>query len=89
MSETIESALTKLETIVAGIESDPPPLEALIERYEEGVRLLKICQEKLTNAEQRIDIITRNARGEPILQPMIAGIPKHSSEEAISDKKVL
>ncbi|HLB34594.1 MAG TPA: exodeoxyribonuclease VII small subunit [Chthoniobacterales bacterium] len=69
MSETIESALTKLEAIVAGIESNPPPLETLIERYEEGVKLLKICQEKLSAAEQRIEMITHNAQGEITLQP--------------------
>lgn len=66
--ETIESALTRLETIVNSIEVTPPPLETLIERYEEGMKLLKTCQEKLTAAEQRIEIITRNARGETTLE---------------------
>ncbi|MBX9742415.1 MAG: exodeoxyribonuclease VII small subunit [Chthoniobacterales bacterium] len=67
---SIEGALTRLENIVASIEKTPPPLETLIERYEEGVKLLKICQEKLTAAEQRIEIITRNARGEAVLQQL-------------------
>ena len=67
--DSIESALSRLETIVNTIETTPPPLETLIERYEEGVRLLKLCQEKLTAAEQRIEIITRNARGEASLKP--------------------
>ena len=39
------------------------PLETLITRYEEGVGLVKMCQEKLDAAEKRIQIITRNARG--------------------------
>ena len=68
-SDSIESALARLENIVASIEATPPPLETLIERYEEGVKLLKICQDKLTTAEQRIEIITRNARGGAVLQP--------------------
>jgi exodeoxyribonuclease VII small subunit len=66
---SIESALERLETIVNTIETTPPPLETLINRYEEGVALLKLCQEKLTTAEQRIDIISRNARGEASLKP--------------------
>ena len=68
-TDSIESALARLENIVSSIEATPPPLETLIERYEEGVNLLKICQDKLTSAEQRIEIITRNARGAAVLQP--------------------
>ncbi|MFI0348592.1 MAG: exodeoxyribonuclease VII small subunit [Chthoniobacterales bacterium] len=66
-NNSIEFALARLETIVADIESNPPTLEILMERYEEGVQLLKVCQEKLTAAEERIEIITRNARGEAVL----------------------
>jgi len=69
---SLESALARLEAIVADIEANPPPLETLIERYEEGVRLLKICQDKLTAAERRIEIISRNAQGEVALQPFEA-----------------
>ena len=69
---SLESALARLESIVADIETNPPPLETLIERYEEGVRLLKICQDKLTAAERRIEIISRNAQGEVTLQPFEA-----------------
>lgn len=65
---SLESALERLESIVADIEANPPPLETLIERYEEGTRLLKICQEKLTAAERRIELISRNAQGEVTLQ---------------------
>lgn len=67
--QSLESALARLESIVTEIEATPPPLETLIERYEEGTRLLKICQEKLAAAERRIEIISRNAQGEVTLQP--------------------
>lgn len=66
---TIESALGRLEAIVGEIEQTPPPLETLIERYEEGMRLLRVCREKLDAAEKRIEIITRNSRGEATLEP--------------------
>lgn len=66
---SLESALARLESIVADIEATPPPLETLIERYEEGTQLLKICQEKLSAAEQRIEMISKNSQGEITLQP--------------------
>ncbi len=68
-ADSIESALARLEEIVEEIERNPPPLESLIERYEEGMKLLKTCREKLATAEQRIEIITRTGRGEVGLEP--------------------
>lgn len=67
--DSIEHALGRLESIVEEIEKTPPPLETLIERYEEGMKLLQVCREKLDAAEKRIEIITRSGRGEPSLEP--------------------
>lgn len=66
---SIEKSLGRLENIVEEIEETPPPLETLIERYEEGMKLLQICRDKLDAAEKRIEIITRNSRGETELKP--------------------
>ena len=63
--ESFESAITRLEKIVEQMESDQLPLEELLARYEEGVTLVKACEQKLAAAEKRIEIITRNANGEP------------------------
>ncbi|MEI6073028.1 MAG: exodeoxyribonuclease VII small subunit [Verrucomicrobiae bacterium] len=60
---TLESAMARVSEIVAEMEEGSLPLEALIVRYEEGVGLVKFCQEKLDAAEKRIQIISRNARG--------------------------
>ena len=66
--QTFESAIERLERIVEEMESDQLPLENLLKRYEEGVKLVRVCEEKLKSAEQRIEIITRNAAGEPRLE---------------------
>ncbi|HEY3899802.1 MAG TPA: exodeoxyribonuclease VII small subunit [Chthoniobacter sp.] len=66
--ENFESAMTRLEAIVTDMESDKLPLEELLTRYEEGVKLVKVCEEKLTAAEKRIEMITRNAAGEPQIE---------------------
>ena len=61
--QTFESAIERLDRIVGEMESEKLPLEDLIVRYEEGTKLVRVCQEKLAAAEKRIEIITRDAQG--------------------------
>src|SRR2546421_12205902 len=63
-----EGAMDRLEKIVEQMESGKLPLEDLIVRYEEGMNLGKICQERLANAEQKIEIIARNSGGKPVVK---------------------
>ena len=63
-----ESAMDRLEKIVEQMESGELALEDLIVRYEEGMNLVKICQERLASAEQKIEIITRNNAGKPAVK---------------------
>jgi exodeoxyribonuclease VII small subunit len=65
-----EEALEKLEAIVETMESDDLPLETLIARYEEGTRLAKVCQEKIAEAELKIQQLEKNAAGEMKLKPL-------------------
>jgi exodeoxyribonuclease VII small subunit len=66
-SPGIETSIERINAIVAEMEAGSLPLETLISRYEEGVLLVKNCQEKLDAAEKRIQIITRDARGQATL----------------------
>tara|TARA_B100000965_G_C19216798_1_gene594111 strand:- start:355 stop:615 length:261 start_codon:yes stop_codon:yes gene_type:complete len=59
-----EEGLKKLETIVEQMEGDEMPLEDLLKHYEEGIRLAKVCQEKLEAAELKIKKLQPNADGE-------------------------
>jgi exodeoxyribonuclease VII small subunit len=63
-----EKAMDRLESIVEQMESGKLALEDLIVRYEEGMNLVKICQDRLTKAEQKIEIIARNNAGKPIVK---------------------
>jgi exodeoxyribonuclease VII small subunit len=65
-----EEALKKLEGIVDAMEADDLPLETLLARYEEGARLVKICQEKLAEAEVKIQQLEKTAAGELKLKPV-------------------
>jgi len=67
--ENFENAMQRLEAIVAAMESDELPLEELIVRYEEGIRLVQLCETKLKAAEKKIEIITRKAQGKVELAP--------------------
>ena len=65
-----EEALKKLEGIVEAMEADDLPLETLLARYEEGTRLVNICQAKLAEAELKIQQLEKNAAGDLKLRPL-------------------
>jgi exodeoxyribonuclease VII small subunit len=65
-----EEALKKLEGIVEAMESDDLSLETLLAKYEEGSKLVKVCQEKLAEAELKIQQLEKNAAGEMKLKPL-------------------
>ena len=64
-----EEALKKLEAIVEAMESGDLPLETLLAKYEEGMKLAGICQEKLAEAELKIQQLEKTAQGEMKLKP--------------------
>ncbi len=66
---TFETAMTRLEKVVEEMGSDKLPLEDLITRYEEGIKLVKVCEERLQSVEKRVEILTRTVTGDPQLTP--------------------
>lgn len=66
---TFETAITRLEKVVEEMGSDKLPLEDLITRYEEGIKLVKVCEERLQSVEKRVEILTRTVTGDPQLAP--------------------
>jgi exodeoxyribonuclease VII small subunit len=65
-----EEALKNLERIVEAMESEELPLESLLAKYEEGTRLAKVCQDKLAEADLKIQQLEKNAAGEIKLKPL-------------------
>ena len=65
MSEEMkfEKALEKLEKIVEDLETGNLALEDALKRYEEGIRLSALCQKKLSQAEKKIEVLTRTLDG--------------------------
>jgi exodeoxyribonuclease VII small subunit len=67
-----EDLLGRLETIVADMEGADLPLEKLLSSYEEGMRLVKACGDRLADAEQKVEILSRGAAG---VSPSAAATP--------------
>ncbi|MEI8108641.1 MAG: exodeoxyribonuclease VII small subunit [Verrucomicrobiota bacterium] len=63
-SPTFESAIQRLETVVDEMGSDQLPLEDLIKHYEEGIQLVKVCQEKLQAVEKRVELLLQKSDGD-------------------------
>ncbi len=58
-----EDALARLEAIVSQLESGSLSLEDSMARFEEGMRLNKICSDKLAEAESKIEMLVKRADG--------------------------
>ncbi|MFM8878149.1 MAG: exodeoxyribonuclease VII small subunit [Verrucomicrobiota bacterium] len=67
---SFEEALKKLETIVEAMESDDLPLDQLIQRFEEGAALAKLCQDRLGEAELKVRRLEEGLDGTLSAQPV-------------------
>ena len=67
-AKNFEASLQNLEQIVREMESGDLPLERSLELFEQGVKLSRECQERLNEAERRIEILLRDAEGRPVVQ---------------------
>ncbi len=50
--------MERLEEIVSAMEGDRLPLEEMVQSYEEGAGLLKVCRSRIETARQRVELIT-------------------------------
>jgi exodeoxyribonuclease VII small subunit len=60
---SFEDALAKLEAIVESMESGDVPLAELLAKFEEGTRLLKLCEGRLKEAELKIEQLKKQKDG--------------------------
>lgn len=67
--ERFDEALGKLQGIVEKLEGGKLSLEESLTAFEEGVRLVKAGQSILDTAEQRVEVLSRGARGEEVTRP--------------------
>lgn len=65
---SFEAALAKLETIIDSMEQGEVPLADLLAKYEEGSKLLKVCESRLKDAELKIEKLKNTKEGAPAFE---------------------
>ena len=81
--ERFEDALNKLEKIVSKLEEGDIPLEESLKLFEEGIRLSRFCNQKLDEAEKKVEILLKGKNGTLKPHPFD---PSTSSGQAFSVK---
>ena len=79
MSEKInnisfEDALKELESIVQKLESGQIKLEEAVSAYEKGVQMQKVCEEKLKDAQMKVEKLILDKEGKPIKKEPLDGV---------------
>ncbi|HVO25826.1 MAG TPA: exodeoxyribonuclease VII small subunit [Candidatus Margulisiibacteriota bacterium] len=65
-----DQGMAELEALVARLEGGELPLEEALAAFEAGVALVRTLNQRLTDAEARVEVLTRDANGKLQLQPM-------------------
>lgn len=67
MSElSFEQAMQQLERIVVQLEQGELPLEKALEQFEDAVKLSRLSQQKLQQAEQKVSQLLQQQQGEAL-----------------------
>lgn len=60
---SFEDALSQLEVIVEAMEAGDVPLADLLAKFEQGNKLLKVCESRLKEAEMKIELLKKQKDG--------------------------
>lgn len=72
-ARSFEKALERLEEIAAAMESGELGLEKMVEVFEEGQKLVKLCSSKLNEVEKKIELLVKKADGSVETEPFEGG----------------
>lgn len=65
-----EEALKKLEKIVDDLEKGDLSLDEALKKYQEGIEISRVCNQRLESAKKKIDCLAKNKKGEFELKPL-------------------
>ncbi len=86
--KTFEASLQELEKIVRNLENGDLPLEESLKLFEDGVKISRECQERLKQAERRIEILTKDGEGNPALEVVKAEDLRGEQQQRRAEPKV-
>ncbi len=64
-----EAALARLEEIVQQLEKGDIQLEHSLKLFEEGIKLSRICNKRLEEAERKVEILIKDKAGNITAEP--------------------
>ena len=64
-----EAALSRLEEIVGSLESGELALEQSLKLFEEGVKLARVCNARLEEAERKVEVLLKDKNGKMTAKP--------------------
>lgn len=67
--ERFEEAFKKLEAIVNKMEGGDLSLDESLKLFEEGMRLSKLCSQKLTEVQKKVELLIKSEDGSLKTQP--------------------
>ena len=79
-----EDALEKLEKIVGQLEDGSLSLDDALAKYEEGIKLSRLCAKKLESAKKKVEILMKSEDGSVELKPFDES---YTAEEKTKSKK--
>lgn len=78
---SFEAALKRLEKIVSEMEGGDLSLDAMLKKFDEGMRLAQFCSRKLEEAEKKIEILVKKEDGSIETREFLP-----SAEDALGDE---
>jgi exodeoxyribonuclease VII small subunit len=86
--QTFETSLQDLEKIVRKLEDGDLSLEESLKLFEDGVKLSRDCQERLNQAERRIEVLLKDENGNPTLEILKAEDLREQREPKVKKRIV-
>jgi exodeoxyribonuclease VII small subunit len=66
---SFEAALKRLEEVLDSLEHGDLPLEDAMRAFEEGVKLVRVCHQKLDEVERRVELLLKDDTGHFFTKP--------------------
>lgn len=90
--ERFEDTLNKLEKVVSQLEEGDISLEESLKLFEEGIRLSRICNQKLDEVEKKVELLIKGKDGNIKTKPFVSlkesgQSPSINSEESFSEEE--
>ena len=76
-----EAALEELEKVVERLESGELSLEESLAAFENGVKLVNFCNQKLNDVEKKIELLVKDKEGKLQLKPLEQTAGENAEEE--------